>query len=172
MITIIRVINKDSEVSPQKEISSEKLMTNGEKRIGFKNIELLYKEYRGEIPKNEIAARIEKIALQYIPILKNKAIDEEISIEDYYKENSAVIRNRFGITDIEKFKRLVDKIKTITCDINDCKSYEIQENSFTKEDMYTKCTVVYTYSNNQEIKLDFYINNSNSDSEIEYKIDP
>lgn len=170
--TIIRVINKEETKEDTEQVIDEDVMSNGELRDGFKNVETLYKNYRGYIPKSEIAYRIEKMGLQYFPILKKQMKNNNMSPEEYFEKNKVVIKNRFGITKKEKFIKLVKKLNEITCNIDDCESYQIEEDSFTNDGIYTKCTLVYTYSNKQEMKLDFYINNSNSNSEIEYKIDP
>lgn len=169
---IIRVIKLDDKKQNTIQIKGSSIMSNGAQREGFKNVEVLYRNYRGEIPKVEIASRVERIALQYFPIIKNQLEDEDISVYNYFENNKASIKNRFGITEEEKFKTLVERIKEINCNIEDCKSYQVLEDSFTNDGIYTKCTLVYTYSNNQEIKLDLYINNSSSSSELEYKINP
>lgn len=135
---------------------------------GFKDITVLYQNYKGELAKTNISEKIEVVVNQYFKILFKNVIEKNKDITEYFNENKESIRNRFGITNVEDFKNLIRQIQKLNCSVSDCNSYEVLKDSFLQEGDYTKCTLIYTYSNKQQIKFDLYIKNTISDGGLEY----
>lgn len=172
LFVIISVINKENkaEETNTNNVYTGDMTSDGEVREGFVNVSSLYKNYKGSIAKSEIASKIETIVTQYFPIMQAKVIDAKIDTATYFNENKAAIKNRFGITTAEDFDKLIGEIGKINCELDDYKSYELLEDSFRVDGNYTKCTLVYKYPNGQEIKLDFFIINEESETEVKYKV--
>ncbi len=137
-------------------------------KVGFKDIKILYQNYKGEIAKTDISNRIEVVVNQYFKILFKNVIEKNKDIIEYFNQNKRSIRNRFGITDVEDFKKLIRQIQKLNCSVSEYNSYEVLEDSFIQQGDYTKCILIYTYSNKQEIKFDLYIRNTISEEELEY----
>lgn len=142
--------------------------SRSEEIVGFKDITTLYQNYKGEIAKTDISERIEVVVSQYFKILFKNVIEKNKDITEYFNENKPSIINRFGITNVEDFKNLIRQIQKLNCSVSDYNSYEILKDSFSQEGDYTKCTLIYTYSNKQQIKFDLYIKNTVSDEGLEY----
>lgn len=178
MIAIINLTNQknkeiEERIARQNNVQVEIEKTSDGKKVeGFKNPEVLYRNYRGYIPKTEITEKIKIIVDQYFPILYKDVVESSVNTEEYFNKYKASIKNRFGITDFETFSKLVGEVGKINCDISDYISYELIEDSFVTDGEYTKATLVYTYSNGQSINLDIYMLNEESDTEVEYKIIP
>ena len=172
LFVIISVINseKKAKEAEMSNVYKGDYTSDGQQKEGFINVSSLYKNYKGCIAKSEIANRFEIAVTQYFPIMKEKVIDTKINTAVYFNENRAAIRNRFGIVSSEDFDKLIGEIGKINCALEDYKSYELLEDSFRIDGNYTKCTLVYKYPNGQEINLDFYIINEESDTEVKYKI--
>lgn len=137
-------------------------------KVGFKDIKILYQNYKGEIAKTDISNRIEVVVNQYFKILFKNVIEKNKDITEYFNQNKRSIKNRFGITDVEDFKKLIRQIQKLNCSVSEYNSYEVLEDSFIQQGDYTKCILIYTYSNKQEIKFDLYIRNTISEEELEY----
>lgn len=177
LFTIISVINnsnreKENQNLAQNVTDATETTSDGKEVEGFKNVSVLYQNYKGYIPKSEIAGKIEKVVDQYFPIIYKHMIENKESREEYFNKYKASIKNRFGITESNDFNKLVEEIGKINCDISDYISYELLEDSFEIEGNYTKAKLIYTYSNGQKIQLDLYILNDESDTELEYKFIP
>ena len=163
MIAIINLTNKknkeiEERIARQNNVQVEIEKTSDGKKVeGFKNPEVLYRNYRGYIPKTEIAEKIKTIVDQYFPIIYKDVIEKSTNVEEYYKKYQASIKNRYGITNVKDFEKLVGEVGKINCNISDYISYELLEDSFKTDGNYTKATLVYTYSNGQSINLDIYM---------------
>ncbi|MCI8965101.1 MAG: hypothetical protein HFJ43_01900 [Clostridia bacterium] len=171
LFAIISVINKEKDETKISN-SNKKYIDNKseieEKKKGFKNIEILYKNYKGEIPKSNISDKIEIVANQYFNILFENIIKKNKDVAEYFNKNKKSIKNRFGITNLEDFRSLIEQLQKLNCSVKDYYSYEVLENSFSQEENYTKCILVYTYNNGQEIKFDLYIKNTTLDENMKY----
>ena len=176
MITLINLINKknkEEKLAGNNNVQNEVEMTSDGKKVeGLKNVQALYQNYKGYIPKTEIAEKIKTIVDQYFPIIYKDVIEKSTNVEEYYKKYQASIKNRYGITNVKDFEKLVGEVGKINCNISDYISYELLEDSFKTDGNYTKATLVYTYSNGQKIELDMYMLNEESETEDEFKFIP
>ena len=90
LFAIISVINKEKDETKISN-SNKKYIDNKseieEKKKGFKNIEILYKNYKGEIPKSNISDKIEIVANQYFNILFENIIKKNKDVAEYFNKN-------------------------------------------------------------------------------------
>lgn len=170
LFAIISVINKEYKtiISDSNKKYIDNKIEKEENKKGFKNIEELYKNYKGEIPKSDISDKIKIVVDQYFNILYENIIKENKDVVEYFNKNKESIKNRFGITDVEDFRNLIEQLQKLNCSVKDYYSYEVLDNSFSQDGNYTKCVLVYTYNNGQEIKFDFYIKNTTLNEDVRY----
>lgn len=170
LFAIISVINKEYKtiISDSNKKYIDNKIEKEENKKGFKNIEELYKNYKGEIPKSDISDKIKIVVDQYFNILYENIIKENKDVVEYFNKNKESIKNRFGITDVEDFRNLIEQLQKLNCSVKDYYSYEVLDNSFSQDGNYTKCVLVYTYNNGQEIKFDLYIKNTTLNEDVRY----
>lgn len=174
LFTVIGLMKSQNDGESENVSQGTSEATNtGETKEGFKNVATLYQNYKGAIPKSEIAKKIETIIEQYFPILYDQVIANNIDETEYFTAHEVVIKNRFGITDVEDFSNLITQIRKISCNVDDYVSYELLEDSFEDDGEYTKATLIYTYTNGQSMELNFYIKDTNDDTDdVKYMLIP
>lgn len=135
-------------------------------KIAPKGMSKLYGEYNGKNSLNDLYRSLYIVSRELIDLSKEKINN----VDKYYEKNKIEIKNTFGITSLEDFKKLQDYVKKIG-KLKEYKSAAIDTDSIKSQKKYMEFDITFVYDGNKNLKFNVRFMNSNSESAlVKYKV--
>lgn len=118
-------------------------------------------KYTGYLKTKQIIEKLNIITKEELPKLyKDIKKYDDNKLENYYKENSVNIKENFGKKDVEEFKEFAKKVQSISIDLNNWYSIDVDKDSvIDKSDkkLYAYAEYKVNFENGESLNFSIYI---------------